>query len=105
VTRIRTSWLESGQVLGRFAGCPIFRAPFGGWSAKACAPSFAFFAKGGLRRHRQTNSITTRRPINAAARCKLDNVMSRFGCKRQRKYTIDKSAGRVLRENVILRCF
>jgi len=39
----------------------------------------AHFARVNCPGHRQTNSTTTRRPTKAAARCKLDSVMSRFG--------------------------
>ena len=35
--------------------------------------------RSGLLQYCQTNSIATRRPTKAAARCKLDKVMSRFG--------------------------
>ena len=42
-------------------------------------PSSVYVAKGGQRRCSHANSITARCPTNAAARCKLDSVMSRFG--------------------------
>ena len=66
------------------AGCPTLRV---------------FLRRVGRRRTCQTNSITTRCPTKAAARCKLDSVISRFGSRMRstwERLVFSKSARRAL---------